>query len=202
MRLKHRHEDDARTADPAADEPSTTDRPDMAEGAIERDEPAHERPVVAERAESRDETIETVETVRHRWDVGSVLATAAGVALIVIGAVALVRAEINETWYQPVVEVAGLSHTPLLGAIEVGVGALLVLTGLAGARTAAAFVALVAGVAAAVVALEPDLVDSELALERGWATALAIAGVALALVLVMSRGRRVECRIERRPVTA
>ncbi|MFS8585968.1 MAG: hypothetical protein FWJ72_12905, partial [Acidimicrobiia bacterium] len=42
---------------------------------------------------------ETVETVRQRFDVASMLAVAAGVGLVVIGAVALVRAGIDGSWY-------------------------------------------------------------------------------------------------------
>jgi len=145
---------------------------------------------------------ETVETVRQRFDVASMLAVAAGVGLVGIGAVALVRAGVDGSWYGPVVRVVGIDHTPLLGAVEVGVGALLVLAGLAGARVLAAFVALVAGVGAAIAAVEPDLVDRELALQRGWATALAVGGVLLALILVMARGRSVERRIEHRPRAA
>lgn len=143
---------------------------------------------------------ETVEISRDRWDVASLLAMAVGVALVVIGAVALVRAEVDSTWYSPVVEVAGAGHTALLGAVEVGVGVLLILAGLAHARILAAFVALVAGVGAALVALEPELADRELALDRSWAIALTVVLIGLALLLVMAPGRRVE-RVERRPMT-
>lgn len=188
MRLRHHRDDDVRT---------DVDRDEDA-GRYERREP-----VATERARPADEATdreEVVETSTSRWDLGSVLATAAGVALIVIGVLALVRTGINSTWYDPVENVAGLSHTPLLGAIEVGVGALLVLAGLAGARMLAAFIALVAGGAALIVAIEPSLADRELAIDRGWATALAIGGLALALVLIMSRERHHERRIERRSV--
>jgi hypothetical protein len=143
---------------------------------------------------------EVVETTTRRWDVGSVLATAAGVALTVIGVLALIRTGVDESWYQPVENIAGFQHTPLLGAIEVGVGALLILAGLAGSPVLAALVALVAGLAAAIVAFEPSLVDDELGMERGWATLLAVLGLTLALVLIMTRDRKEERRIQRRPI--
>jgi lysylphosphatidylglycerol synthetase-like protein (DUF2156 family) len=213
MRLRHRHEDDVTT-----DERVAAEQRAVTEGRSRGRFAARDRDVGDERAtrardlpddrlappaRGRHETETTVETVKQRWDVGSLLAVASGVALIVIGAVALVRTGVDTSWYDPVVRVAGIDHTALLGAVEVGVGALLVLAGLAGARTFAALVALVAGVGAALVAIEPDLVDRELALERGWATALAVAGILLALVLVMARGRNVERRIEHhRPMTA
>ena len=213
MRLRHRHEDDATTDERVPDrqrvEPddgsraraSAHDR-DVGDERAARGRDIGERP--ARPARSRGETETTVETVRQRWDIGSLLAVASGVALIVIGAVALVRTGVDTSWYDPVVRVASIDHTALLGAVEVGVGALLVLAGLAGARTFAALIALLAGVGAALVAIEPELVDRELALERGWAIALAVGGILLALVLVMARGRNVERRIEhrRRPMTA
>jgi lysylphosphatidylglycerol synthetase-like protein (DUF2156 family) len=202
MRLRHRHEDET-TADERF---SGQQRPVPDDGSGSRSV-ARDRDVGDEQAtrpaRGRDQTETTVETVKQRWDIGSLLAVASGVALIVIGAVALVRTGVDSSWYRPVEQVAGIDHTALLGAIEVGVGALLVLAGLAGARTFAALVALVAGVGAALVAIEPSLVDRELALERGWAVALAVGGILLALLLVMAKGRNVERRIEhRRPMTA
>jgi hypothetical protein len=154
------------------------------------------------RALRDDEVVgdEVVETTTHRWDVGSVLATAAGVALTVIGILALIRTGVNETWYEPVENIAGTSHTPLLGAIEVGVGVLLILAGLAGARMLAALIAVAAGVAALVVAIEPSLVDDELAMERSFATLIAIVALALAVVLLVARERREDRRIRRRSV--
>lgn len=149
-----------------------------------------------------DEVVETERSAPMRWDLPALLAAATGIALVVIGVLALVRAGIDGTWYRPVVEVAGISHTPLLGAIEVGVGVLLVLAAMAGARVLAALVALGAGVAAVVVAIEPDAVDRELAIETGWAVALAVALLAVGL-LILSLGRageRRERRVERRPV--
>ena len=198
MRLRQRHGD--QTTDERTDDRSDIGRRDVGDrGDIGRRDVNDRDAVRSERAGddvvARDEVIET--TSPH-WDLGSVLATAAGVALTVIGVLALVRTGVDETWYSPVEEVASVSHTPLLGAIEVGVGVLLILAGLTGARMVAALVALVAGIGAAVVAIEPELVDQELALERGWAAALAVALLALALVLVMARERRQERRIEHR----
>lgn len=148
-----------------------------------------------EREVGRDEVIETT---KPHFDLGSVLATAAGVALTLIGILALVRTGVDSSWYEPVEQIASVDHTAMLGAIEIGVGVVLILAGLAGARMLAAFVALVAGIAAAVVAIEPSLVTDDLALERGWAAALAVGGLALALVLIMARERREERRVERR----
>jgi lysylphosphatidylglycerol synthetase-like protein (DUF2156 family) len=188
MRLLHRHED----------EDDARDRPDEAR----EDEPR--APGEGTRHEVEGERYpdvyreETVDTRSTRWDIGSVLAVAAGAALAVIGAVALVRTGVNETWYEPVEQVLGMDHTPLLGAVEVGVGVLLMLAGLAGARMLAALIAVLAAAGATIVAIEPDVVDPELAMEQEWAIALAVAGFVLAAVLIVSRERRHERRTERR----
>ena len=89
---------------------------------------------------------------------------------------------------------------PISVTIELGLGALLVLTGLAGSRAGAAFVALVGALGATVAAIETAQVERELAIEDGWAVGLAIAGFALAIVLAVTRERVVERRVEHRRV--
>ncbi len=71
-----------------------------------------------------------------------------------------------------------------------------------GLRMFAALVALATGVVAVVVAVEPSRVNPELAIERGWAIALAVVSLAVGLLLVATRDRRRERRVVHRPVTA
>jgi lysylphosphatidylglycerol synthetase-like protein (DUF2156 family) len=188
MRLLHRHDDNVDTARRRGDSPY--DGPD--DGRTH----ARDRDELGGQLDSE----ETVDVRENRWDIGSALAVAAGIALIVFGAVALVRTGVNSTWYEPVEQVLGMDHTPLLGAVEIGAGVLLVLAGMAGARMFAALVAAAIGVGATIVAIEPDVVNPELAMERDWAIALAIAGFLVAFVLVASRERRRSHRVERRAV--
>jgi hypothetical protein len=195
MRLRHRDDADTRPADDVESRRDYVDTrmdDDVVESRRDRDDVIENR---------RDHHEEAVDRTTRRWDFGSALAVAAGVALIVIGAIALARTGVNETWYEPVETVAGMDHTPLLGAIEVGVGVLLVIAGLAGARMMAAFVAIVAGVGAVIAAIEPNEVEGELAIEQEWATGLAIAMFVLAFLLIVSRERRHDRRIERRTVS-
>jgi hypothetical protein len=127
------------------------------------------------------------DVVQYKWSPANVIVVLAGVALAALGIVALIRTGINETWYTPVETVARINHTPLLGAIEVGVGALLVILGLLGVRMLTAFVCLVGAVAAAVAAMDPARFETELAIERWWAIALAAGGAALAILLMLPR---------------
>jgi hypothetical protein len=143
--------------------------------------------------DGRDETIDErqayprQEVVQYKWSPANVLVVLAGVALAALGIVALIRTEINETWYIPVETVARINHTPLLAAIEVGVGALLVILGLLGIRMLTAFMCLAGAVAAAVAAIDPSRFETELAIERWWAIALAAGGAALAVLLMLPR---------------
>ncbi len=136
--------------------------------------------------------LERWDRVQSRWNLGSVLVLLAGAALAVLGAVALTRTGIDRTWFGPVEEVAGIHHTPLLAAIEAGVGLLLVVAGLAGTPGLAAFVCISTAMAAGVVALEPDPVADQLATERWWLVALAVAGAGLAVLSMVPWPRFVE----------
>jgi lysylphosphatidylglycerol synthetase-like protein (DUF2156 family) len=136
--------------------------------------------------------LERWDRVESRWNLGSAVVLLAGAALVVLGAAALARTGIDGTWFRPTVEVAGIHHTPLLAAIEAGVGLLLVIAGLAGAPGLAAFVSIAAAMAAGVAALEPERVASQLATERWWLVALAVAAAGLAVLSMVPWPRFVE----------
>ncbi|HKA82597.1 MAG TPA: hypothetical protein VKD21_01955, partial [Acidimicrobiales bacterium] len=110
----------------------------------------------------------------------------------VLGGVALARTGVDDTWFRPVHDVVGIRHTPLLAAIEAGVGLLLVVAGLAGAPGLAAFVSISAAMAAGVAAVEPRLVGEQLAAERWWLVAVAVAGAGLAVISMVPWPRFVE----------
>jgi lysylphosphatidylglycerol synthetase-like protein (DUF2156 family) len=136
--------------------------------------------------------LERWDRVESRWNLGSVLVLLAGAALAVLGAVALARTGIDGTWFRPIEEVAGIHHTPLLAAIEAGVGLLLVIAGLAGAPGVAAFVSIAAAMAAGVAALEPERVAGQLATERWWLVGLAVGAAGLAVLSMVPWPRFVE----------
>jgi hypothetical protein len=198
MRLLHRRDDAAPDPDELADEGLEVrdeERPVERRGAVaeatdgERSE-LDERPDHVERAEVAEGDL-----AKYRWSPGSALVVLAGAALAVLGIVALIRTEIDSTWYQPVEEVAGIDHTPLLAAIEVGVGVLLVVLGIAGRWILTALVCVLAAIAAAVAAVDPAEVQRELSIERWWAITLAVGAAVLAVASMMPRTART---VERR----
>jgi hypothetical protein len=213
MRVLRRHSDEdeaavsgneAREADRTAETPRTTDTQPVTK--------ARERPAFADRFRRTTTVPVTVprRALRHtvtvpgepattevRWSPAAILATAAGAALAVVGVVALIRAEVNSTWFQPVVQVLDANHTPLLGAVEVGAGVLLILLGLTSSRYLVAAAGIAGALAATAVAVEPEELSRELAIESWWAWSLAAAGVVLALAaLWQPRIRRRETVID------
>jgi peptidoglycan/LPS O-acetylase OafA/YrhL len=144
--------------------------------------------------------------VHRPFHLGNLLAIAGGAALAIIGIVALVRGDLNESWDAPVTTVLDIDHTPLLAALEVAAGALLVLFGMTGRRFLAMLAAVGVAVAAAVAAVEPGRLATQYALEEWWAWTVAGAAAFVALVLMLPSRRRevpvTERRVHRRePVT-
>jgi hypothetical protein len=132
------------------------------------------------------------ERVHRPFHIGNALAIIGGGVLAVIGIVALLRGDLNDTWDQPVTTVLRIDHTPLLAALEVGAGAVLILFALTGRRFLALLASVSLAVAAAVVAIEPGRLATQYHLETWWAWTVAGASAFIALVcLLPSRNRTV-----------
>jgi hypothetical protein len=58
-----------------------------------------------------------------------VLSLIGGAALVILGIIAMLRGDFSDSWTEPV-DVAGITHTPLLGVIEIATGVVLILVAL------------------------------------------------------------------------
>ena len=154
----------------------------------------HERVVV----QPAPEVARTRTVAARRYDLASALAVLVAIALGVIGAVAVARAGLDGPLDDPVVEVAGFSHTALLGLIELGMAVILLTVGLSRDRGAVLFTSILFGTAALVVAIEPSVGGDALAVETSWAVALVIVfgAIALAAAILPAMWRTTE-RVER-----
>jgi hypothetical protein len=127
---------------------------------------------------------------------GSLAAIAAGAALAIAGAVALLRAGVDDTWYRPRVEVLDADHTALLGAIEIGAGILLLVAGLIRVRVIVAVLGLAMAISATAAAIDPAELQRELAIERWWAWTLVGVGVVLTLASLQVPRERHEAVVD------
>ncbi len=130
------------------------------------------------------------ERVHRPFHIGNFFAIVGGAILAVIGLVALLRGDLNDTWDEPVTTVLRIDHTPLLAAFEVGAGAILVLFGVTGQRFLALLASVGLAVAAAVAAIEPGRLATQYALEEWWAWTVAGGAAFIALVCLLPSRRR------------
>ena len=147
-----------------------------------------------------EQTVEEQTVDERGFSPGQFLIALAGVAALALGIVAVARTGLDGSLTEPVVPVLGWDHTALLGLLEIGAGAVMLLASL---RAGARWLGGLAGLAAIaggilIVGQLDDRVDGwiaeHLAAERtfGW-VAIAIGAVAVigALIPRVRRTRRV-----------
>jgi hypothetical protein len=123
---------------------------------------------------------------QQRYAVDSFIVGVVGLALTVVGLLAVTRAGMDGPMDTPVVDVIGFSHTATLGLIEAGMGLVLLICAASTSRAASIFFGLVLGVGALIGALQTDSFRRSLALESGlaWLAVIAAIVVILASFLV------------------
>ena len=128
-------------------------------------------------------------TVRRAIEADAVLTGIAGIVILVVGLLALVRAGTDGPWDSPVVEVAGFTHTATLGVIEIGFRIALLLAAVSRSRSANAFWGVVLGIAGFIGGVQAESFSDSLALESsmGWWALVIGAVVALAAMLLPRR---------------
>jgi len=136
----------------------------------------------------------TVVSHRQRFNAPGVVCAVAGAAILILGLVALARADLDGSFNEPVFQVAGFDHTQLLAFIEVVLGALLLIAGmnssLSGMRVLGAFTV----IAAVVALIEPGVLGGDLEIEGAHAAIFLLLGaatlIAAAVLPTIERQRR------------
>ncbi len=113
----------------------------------------------------------------RRFAPDAIVAAVVGLALTLIGLVAITRAGIDDPIDDPVIEVLGFNHTAVLGLIEVVLGAGLLFSGAFRSRGGAVFFGAILGIAGFVGAVQTDSFVKSLGLESSYAWILVVAGV-------------------------
>jgi len=161
----------------------------------------HHDDTIDDRGHTRQEVSEQSVSTRTRersWTFapGQLVSLVAGVGLIAVGIVALIRADVDGSLSTPVVQVLDYSHTAWLGIAEIGLGLLLVL---AGAGSWGRALSVLLGAATVIVGVlilaEPGQMPDELGVEEdfGWPL-IALGGIVAlaALVLPVWRSRTMD----------
>ena len=161
--------------------------PAAAPGATVPVAPVGEPAVAAPVAEVRQAEVYHVDAHQversslQRYAIDSVIVGVVGLALTVIGLLAVTRAGVHGPMDEPVVKVIGFTHTATLGLIETAMGVVLLICAASTSRAASIFFGLVLGIGALVGALQTDSFNRSLALESGLAWLAVIAAVVVIL---------------------
>jgi hypothetical protein len=125
----------------------------------------------------------TVQRRFWQFDPASIITSLFGIVLLIVGLVAVTRAGFDDglTGADNAVEVAGFTHTPLLGIIVAVAGLFLLLAGITRSREGAIFLSIVLGVAGVVAAIQEESFDDSLAIESSYAW-LIVVGSAIVLL--------------------
>jgi hypothetical protein len=125
----------------------------------------------------------------------SIVAGIVAILLLILGGITVARAGVDGGIDQPV-EVAGFTATALLGFIELGFGAVLLISALSRARESIMFFGILGTVASVIAVFQPTVGNGSLGLERGFAVLMTIAMLivtfAAFLPTIRSRSSRVE----------
>jgi len=135
-------------------------------------------------------------TTRRLRSVVGFVSTAVGIVLVTVGSMVVVRGGFGGAADQPVVGVAGLTHSPLLGIIEISAGVLVALAGLTDTAGSVLFCAGMLAVFGLFVVVDPARFHRRLAATpaHGW-WAIAFGAALAAGVLVPPRLRTRAARL-------
>jgi hypothetical protein len=140
-------------------------------------------------------------TYTGRFAPDTLIAGLVGLLSLIIGLIVLVRAGLSSPLSKPVVSVLGFTHTAMLGIIEVAVGLFLLTVASTRSRSGAAFGGLVMVVGGVVGVAQYRSFADTLALERGWAWVILLAGVLVAATaLLLPRVARRSSTVRQRGV--
>ncbi len=125
-----------------------------------------------------------------RFAPDAIIAGIAGLVILVVGLIAVVRGGFDNDM-KDVVEVAGFTHTTILGLIEIAIGLALLLSGATRSRSGEIFFGTVLGVAGFVGAVQTESFTESLALESSMAWLAVVVGLVVVLAaLVLPRYAR------------
>ena len=115
----------------------------------------------------------------------AVIVALVGLALLLVGLIAITRGGFDGKMSVPVVNVLGFTHTTSLGLIEVVLGLCLLAAGVTRSRSGAMFFGAVLGVGGFVGAVQTKSFSRSLALESSMAWLAVVAGVLVVLSALM-----------------
>jgi lysylphosphatidylglycerol synthetase-like protein (DUF2156 family) len=163
----------------------------MSENIERRDSESTDRPPTPtpSAAPVQSDPVQPTTEVRRaytaRFVPDALVAAAVGIALIIIGLLAIIRGGFSGSLSTPIVEVLGFDHTTALGLIELGAGLALLLSGVMASRSGALFFGSLISIAALVGALQTESFREPLGLEESFAWLVFMAGAVVVVAALL-----------------
>jgi hypothetical protein len=181
-------------ANPPADYVPVQATVDGAGRPILVEQPVVQQPVIVQPAPEGSRQFST--SYVGRFAIDSIIVAAVGLALTVVGLLAVTRAGIHGPMNSPVVKVLGFTHTESLGILETAIGVLLLICAAATSRSASIFFGLILGVGGFIGAVQTKSFTRSLALESGLAwlavfAAVLVVAASLVVPRIVTRSTRV-----------
>jgi hypothetical protein len=127
----------------------------------------------------------------------AIIASIAGLVILVVGLIAIVRGGFDGPMSLPIVDVVGFTHTTVLGLIEIGIGGALLISGATQSRSGEVLFGSALGIAGFVGAVQTKSFTRTLALESSMAWLAVFVGIVVVLsALMMPRFARHSTTIE------
>jgi asparagine N-glycosylation enzyme membrane subunit Stt3 len=132
-----------------------------------------------------------------RFAPDAIIASIAGLVILVVGLIAVVRNGFHTPLSTSRLAVLGFTHTTVLGLIEIGIGGALLISGAIQSRSGAVLFGSVLGIAGFVGAVQAKSFDKSLALESSMAwLAVFVAVIVVLSALMMPRFARSSTSIQ------
>ncbi len=120
-----------------------------------------------------------------RFAPDAIVAAIAGLVIMVVGLIAIIRGGFDGEMSDPVIEVVGFTHTTVLGLIEIAIGAALLISGATRSRSGEVFFGSVLGIAGFVGAVQSESFVESLALESSMAWLAVLTAVVVVLCALL-----------------
>lgn len=127
-----------------------------------------------------------------RFAPDAIISAIAGLVILVVGLIAIVRNGFDGPMSDPRLEVVGFTHTTTLGLIEIAIGAALLISGASRSRSGEVFFGALLGIGGFVGAVQAKSFDKSLALESSmaWIAVIVAVVIVLAALLLPRYARR------------
>jgi uncharacterized membrane protein HdeD (DUF308 family) len=147
---------------------------------------------------SADDDVSVVNKVTvsdQTFDVSRLASLLAGAYLVVLGALVLLDSGLNDFPDLPLSSTFGFTQTPLLGAINVGIGLLLLLGAAGWERGITTFVSSVMAIGGLIILLGVDRLPTALTTNTGYGAMLLVVGGVLLLIATVIPAVRSQRRV-------